>query len=282
MLTHNGYCLGTVRNIAVLFKLGHCISAGQKALGNRAVTGSGYDLIHTVARNTELNAGNIAVLGGLDDLCSSVGFCVKLKCEHNRVFRAAHHRLFRRAAPDKNVVVHVRNVLLGTHRYNVGEHSGRSKGVFVSASANRDTVSVGKSKVSVCVVGIGQCKRILFGRCIVLKGMRLSGKTGCNQVIGHLFQNPVIALFRRSAFNSFEVAVTRNTVAIRSNFRGTGSELLLILPNDDLCCKCIIIIVCSGNLSLLSLLPTIHGGQHNTFSCCLRQILKIPAVRTAG
>ena len=72
-----------------------------------------------------------------------------------------------------------------------------------------------------------------------------------------LLQNPVVALLSRSALNRLEIMVCRNAVICR-NARRTRSELLLILPKDDLCSQSIVIVVCSCDRSSQSILPTVY------------------------
>ena len=63
---------------------------------------------------------------------------------------------------------------------------------------------------------------------------------------------------------------------------GACSELLLILPDDDLRRKRIIVIIRSGNRGIQTLLPAVYRCEHNALACGSRQILKISAVAAAG
>ena len=96
-----------------------------------------------------------------------------------------------------------------------------------------------------------------------------------------LLQNPVVALLSRSALNRLYIMVCRYAVVFDNSGRAC-SELLLILPNDNLRSQSIVIVVCSPNRRIQPLLPTVYRCKHNALACNFRQVLKISAVAAAG
>ena len=100
-------------------------------------------------------------------------------------------------------------------------------------------------------------------------------------MLGHLLQNPVVALLCGSALDGVVVHIRINAI-IGGNGGRARAELLLVLPDDALCCKCEVIIVRTGNRAGHTFVIAVHQRHHDSVLCGNRQILKILTVLPAG
>ena len=219
-------------------------------------------------------------------MANAIGLCVKFEVEIHRVFCAGGHRLLAGAAPNEHLAHAEVGLLLRRNHHSVGNHVLAGEGVLVSAAGNGNAagreVDIGQG-----VVGIGQGDAVVVIRLIVLHGVGLSialiagSKARHNVVLGHLLQNPVVALLCGSALDGVVVHI-RIYAVVGGNGGRARAELLLVLPDDALCCKCEVIIVRTGNRAGHTFVIAVHQRHHDSVLCGNRQILKILAVLAAG
>ena len=201
--------------------------------------------------------------------------------KHHRVIRTAHHRLLAGPPPDQEISVYSRDVLLHPDVDRIRDHFGRSKSISVAASRHGDAVCIDEQQIRIGVVAVSNRERILLCRRVVSERLCTSGEVRHHKMLCTLLQDPVVALLGGSALNGLKIMVRRNAVVFGDSC-GAGSELLLILPDDDLRRKRIIVIIRSGNRGIQTLLPAVYRCEHNALACGSRQILKISAVAAAG
>ena len=219
-------------------------------------------------------------------MANAIGLCVQFEVEEHRVFCAGGHRLLAGAAPNEHLAHAEVGLLLCRNHHSVGNHVLAGEGVLVSAAG--DSNAAGR-EVDICqgVVGVGQGDAVVVIRLIVLHGVGLCvalvarREARHNIVLGHLLQNPVVALLCGSALDGVVVHIRINAV-VGGNGGRTRAELLLVLPDDALCCKCEVVIVRTGDRAGHTFVIAVHQRHHDSVLCGDRQILKILAVLAAG
>ena len=282
----DGDSLCRLRFILIIGLLSNGIGSGKQIQIDCTVLTGRNRLIDAIAGDIELNTLDFAVLAGFYNVANAIGLCVQFEVEVHRVFCAGGHRLLARAAPNEHLAHAKIGLLLRRDHHSVGNHVLAGEGVLVSAAGDSNAagreVDIGQG-----VVGIGQGDAVVVIRLIVLHGVGLSialiagSKARHNVVLGHLLQNPVVALLCGSALDGVVIHIRINAV-VGGNGGRARAELLLVLPDDALCCKCEVIIVRTGNRAAHALVIAVHQRHHNSVLCGDRQILKILAVLAAG
>lgn len=275
-----------LRLILVIGKLRHSVGAGEQVEINCAVLTCRNRLIDAIAGDRELDTLNLAVLAGFHDMADALGFRVQLEVEEHRVFRAGSHRLLAGAAPNEHLAHTEVGFLLCRDHHGIGNHVLAGEGILIPAAGDGNAagreIDIGQG-----VIGVGQGDAVIIIRLIVLHRVGLcialiAGREArYNIVLGHLLQDPVVAFLGRSALDGVVVHIRIDAV-VGGNGGRTGTELLLILPNDALRSKRKIIIVRSGNGGCHALMITVHQRHHNSELCGNGQVLKILAVLAAG
>ena len=219
-------------------------------------------------------------------MADALGFRVQLEVEEHGIFRAGSHRLLAGTAPNEHLAHTEVGLLLRGDHHGTGDHVLARESVLVSAAGDGDAagreVNIGQG-----IVGVGQGDAVVVIRLVVLHRVGLcialitGGEARHNVVPGHLLQDPVVAQLCRSALDGVVVHVRINAV-IGGNGRRAGTELLLILPNDALRCKRIIIIIRTGNRGGHTLVISVHQSHHDSELSGNGQVLKILAVFAAG
>ena len=282
----DGNSLRRLRFILIIGLLSNGIGAGKQIQIDCTVLTGRNRLIDAIAGDIELNTLDFAVLAGFYNVANAIGLCVQFEVEVHRVFCAGGHRLLAGAAPNEHLAHAEIGLLLRRDHHSIGNHVLAGEGVLVSAAGNGNAagreVDIGQG-----VVGIGQGDAVVVIRLIVLHGVGLSialiarGEARHNIVLGHLLQNPVVALLCGSALDGVVVHIRINAV-VGGNGGRARAELLLVLPDDALCCKCEVIIVRTGNRAGHTFVIAVHQRHHDSVLCGDRQILKILAVLAAG
>ena len=281
----DGDGLSRLRFVFVIGKLRHGIGAGEQVEINRAVLAGRDSLIDAVAGDRELDALDLAVLAGFDDVADALGFRVQLEVEEHGIFRAGSHRLFAGATPNEHLAHAEVGFLLRGDHHGVGNHVLACEGVLISAAGDGNA-AFGEVDVGEGIVGIGQRDAVVVIRLIVLHrvGLRIAltagGEARHDVMLGHLIQNPVVALFSRTVLQRGIEQIRVNAVC-RGKACGAGSDLLLILPDDALCRVDEIIHIRSGNGRRHIVMPAIHQRHHNAVLRGNGQVLKILAVLAA-
>ena len=235
----DGNSLRRLRFILIIGLLSNGIGAGKQIQIDCTVLTGRNRLIDAIAGDIELNTLDFAVFAGFHDVANAIGFCVQFEVEVHRVFCAGGHRLLAGAAPNEHLAHAEVGLLLRRDHHSVGNHVLAGEGVLVSAAGDSNAagreVDIGQG-----VVGVGQGDAVVVIRLIVLHGVGLcvaliaGSKARHNVVLGHLLQNPVVALFSRTVLQRCIEQVSFNAICGSKACR-TRSDLLLILPDDTLC-----------------------------------------------
>ena len=149
--------------------------------------------------------------------------------EVHGIFRTGYHCLLAGVSPNKEAARRVRDILLCGKADSVFNHLLGGKGVFVAVSGNRNPFIGSEMNIRQKIVGIGQGQAVIILRLIVFQGIglcaaRLIGSEARYCHMGsHLFQNPIIAAFGRSALNQCKIGVGRNAIAVCLQVRRAGS-----------------------------------------------------------
>ena len=172
-------------------------------------------------------------------MANAIGLCVQFEVEVHRVFCAGCHRLLAGATPNEHFAHAEIGLLLRRDHRSVGNHVLAGEGVLVSAAGDGNAagreVDIGQG-----VVGVGQGDAVVVIRLIVFHGVGLCvaliarGEARHNVVLGHLLQNPVVALLSRTIFQGSIEQIGFNAICGYKACRAR-SDLLLILPDDTLC-----------------------------------------------
>ena len=219
-------------------------------------------------------------------MTDALGFRVQLEIEIHGIFRARGHRLLAGAAPNEHLAHAEVGFLLCGDRHGVGNHVLACEGILIPAAGDGNA-AFGKIDVCEGIVGIRERQAVVVIRLIVLHciGLRVAlaagGEARHNVVLGHLIQNPVVALLSGSILQRVIEQVGVNPIG-RCKGRRTCSDLLLILPNDALRCVDEIIHIRSRNGRRRTVVPAVHQRHHNSELRSDGQVLKILAVLTAG
>ena len=274
-------------HIAVNRDFRHQVSAGQEFLFHLAVIPGSNSLIDFISQNiragnAEGNAGHNAVLTGLDDLRGAVGLRFDVHKEGNRVAGAGHHGLITRAAPDQHVVGN-RNVFSELKAHRLHNHVFAGEGVLVAVPAHGHAAAGKHLQVDIQVVGVGNSQGIDLSAGVPFqfqnRGIPLirRGKGRDGGVGRHLFQNPVVCLFRRTPGNH-AVILVRRSVAVAVPAVGVAAKLLLVFPEDDLRRHFIIVLIDSGNRKGGAGFPAIDRSQGNAAPGSGREHIQVIAV----
>ena len=283
----NGDVLRGRGHIAVNRDFRHKISAGQKFLFHLPVIPGSDGLIDFIpqnirAGNAEGNAGHNAVLTGLDDLRGAVGLRLDVHKEGNRIAGAGHHGLVAGPAPDQHIVGN-RNVLSELKAHRVHNHVFAGEGVLVAVPAHGHAAAGKHFQVDIQVVGVGNSQGIDLpagvpfqfqdrGIPLVRRGKGRDGGMG-----RHLFQNPVVCLFRRTPGNH-AVILVRRSVTVAVSAIGVAPKLLLVFPEDDLRRNLIIVLIDPGNRKGGAGFPAIDRRQGNAALGSGREHIQVIAV----
>ncbi len=219
-------------------------------------------------------------------MADAFGFRVQLEIEKHRIFGAGGHCLLAGAAPDEHLAHAEVGFLLCGDRHGVGNHVLACEGILIPAAGDGNAAG---GKIDVCqgIVGIRERQAVVVICLIILHciGLRVAlaagGEARHNVVLGHLIQNPVVALLSGSILQRVIEQVGVNPIG-RCKGRRTCSDLLLILPNDALRCVDEIIHIRSRNGRRRTVVPAVHQRHHNSELRSDGQVLKILAVLTAG
>ena len=280
----DGLC--RLRLVLVIGLLRHRIGAGEQVEIDGTVLAGCDRLIDAVAGDRKLDALDLAVLTGFHDVSDALGFRVQLEIEIHGIFRTGGHRLLAGAAPNEHLAhTEVGFLLCGDH-HGAGDHALAREGILISAAG--DSNAAGREiEIGQGVVGVGQGNAVVVICLIILHrvGLRVAliagGEARHNIVLGHLLQNPVVALLSGSILQRVIEQVGVNPIG-RCKGRRTCSDLLLILPNDALRCVDEIIHIRSRNGRRRTVVPAVHQRHHNSELRSDGQVLKILAVLTAG
>ena len=282
----DGNSLRGLRFILIISLLSNGIDSGKQIQIDCTVLTGRNRLIDAIAGDIELDTLDFAVLAGFYNVANAIGLCVQFEVEVHRVFCAGCHRLLAGATPNEHFAHAEIGLLLRRDHHSVGNHVLAGEGVLVSAAGDGNAagreVDIGQG-----VVGVGQGDAVVVIRLIVFHGVGLCvaliarGEARHNIVLGHLLQNPVVALLCGSALDGVVVHIRINAI-VGGNGGRARAELLLVLPDDALCCKCEVIIVRTGNRAGHTFVIAVHQHHHDSVLRGDRQILKILAVLSAG
>ena len=286
LATDDSDSLRGLRFILIIGLLSNGIGAGKQIQIDCTVLTGRNRLIDAIAGDIELDTLDFAVFAGFYDVANAIGLCVQFEVEEHRGFCAGGHCLLAGAAPNEHFAHAEIGLLLRRDHHSIGNHVLAGEGVLVFAASHGNAagreVDIGQG-----VVGVGQGDAVVVIRLIVFHGVGLCvaliarGEARHNVVLGHLLQNPVVALLCGSALDGVVVHIRINAV-VGGNGGRARAELLLVLPDDALRRIGEVIIVRSGNGGGHALMIAVHQRHHDSVLRGNRQILKILAVLAAG
>ena len=286
----NGDVLRRRGHISVHWQLFHQIGTRQQFFLDLSVFSGDDSFVYFISQNIragnmEGDAGHNAVLAGLDDFSSAVSFRFDLYKEGNRITGAGHHGLIARPAPDQHVIGN-RNIFSKLKRNRVHHHTLTGEGVFVPASCDRYTTAFQHFQVNLQVIGVRNRQGINLLFCVPFQFQLrrfafFSGGEGGNRGMGsNLRENPVVGFLCRAPSDYIVKLICRclpiSVAAVR-----VGTELLLVLPQNNLSRHFIVICVNSGNRQSCAGFPTVNCCQGNSASGSRRKQLQISAVFSA-